>query len=121
MLKLMNSAMMPTEGRYTLKRITEGAFAEILKTAESFESSIGYQQTADYIEKISGVKVPVSRNPTTLADGDYMLIIKLAYRVADPATKGQPQPEDYEFFLASYAEWEYKNSVDLSETETIRK
>lgn len=105
MLKLMNSAMMPQPGRYMLQKISVGLFAQILSDANGdFESYIGYPQTAEHISCLAGVIVPVSREPTRLADGDEILVCKLAYRVADPSTKGQPVPEEFEYFLVRYQE-----------------
>jgi hypothetical protein len=103
MHKLLNSAMMPVEGFYQLQRVTSEKFAEWLR-AEPFESYIGYPDTARLIEQIAGVKVPLSREQTTLADGDVLLICRLKYRVQIAADKGNftPKREDFEFFVCHY-------------------
>jgi len=103
MIKLMNSAMMPVCGIYTLRQMSRNAFVTYLRDNE-FESYIGYPDTARLIEEISGVAIPVSRAQTTLEDGDVMLIAKLKYRVNNPHQKGRftPSMDDFEFFHAMY-------------------
>jgi len=102
-IKLMNSAMMPTEGHYQLSRLSRDMFVSILRDAGQCDSYVGYEQTAQFVERISGVKVEVSRRQTTFADGDRALIVRLAYRVPDATTKGAPVDEnEYEFFLVRY-------------------
>lgn len=105
MVRLMNSAMMPQEGRYTLSSLSESVFAAEVRAASlsgRLRSYIGYPQTANYVSYISGVEIPTSRSMTTLDDGDRMLIIKLKYRTEDPASKGQPVDPDFDFFGADY-------------------
>src|SRR3990167_3913049 len=99
MIKLMNSAMMPQPGKYELERLTREQFAHILMDNAPVDSYIGYPQTAEFVERISGVPVAVSRRQTFLVDGDRVLVVKLAYRPQDASSKGQPVNEDdYEFF-----------------------
>lgn len=101
---LLNSAVMPQPGTYILREISTGEFVQLLQERRSnLASYIGYPQTADYIKEISGVNVIVSRDPTVLADGDEMLIIRLAYRLDAPERKGQPLPEDWQFFHCTYS------------------
>ena len=102
-VKLMNSAMMPTPGSYQLMALTRDQFVGILRDSGQCDSYIGYPQTAGFVERISGVKVAISRRQTTMEDGDRVLVIRLAYRVPDANTKGAPVNEaDYEFFLVQY-------------------
>ncbi len=103
MYKLMNSAMMPAPGEYNLAQVTANEFCAIL-AAVKFDSYIGYQDTADFIQRISGVRVAVCRDATVVADGDTMLIIKLKYRVQNPGDKSKfvPADSDYEFFICKY-------------------
>ena len=106
MIRLMNSAMMPAEGSYILGRISTHEFADRVQLAAAvgtLRSYIGYQQTAEQVRALTGVEIPVSREQTMLEDGDEMLIVKLAYRVQDPALKGQGVSADaFEFFHAVY-------------------
>lgn len=105
MYRVMNSAMMPQEGQYTCVRITPDEFSKLMRN-HAILSYIGYQTTADHIEQLSGVKVRVTRDQTTLDDGDVMLVCKLKYRLPDPTKKANPNfapdPEDYEYFRIGY-------------------
>ena len=104
---LLNSAMMPDEGLYILQRVSREFFAELIADAHrrgNLRSYIGYPETAQHIEQISGVPIPVNRAATQLPDQALIAVCKLKYRVSDPATKGRLQPgdEDYEYFVATY-------------------
>lgn len=102
--KLLNSAMMPGAGRYHMVELSKEEFVRQLQ-AGPFESFIGYPDTAAFLERISGVSVPVNRGQTALEDGDVMLIVRLKYRVTSPGDKGKftPTDEDYEFYRAEYS------------------
>jgi Domain of unknown function (DUF1874) len=102
MNKLMNSAMMPSDGHYFRRMVTQAEFVAAM--AEGFESSIGYPATAQFLERISGRSVPLSREETTVEDGDKLLICKLKYRLQNPGNKRDhaPRDEDYEFIIAEY-------------------
>jgi hypothetical protein len=66
----MNSATMPKEGFYNLTGITQGGFMRTLKRAyqdQRLASWLGYQQNADYIEKHTGIKLPLTRQQTEIA------------------------------------------------------
>ena len=104
---LLNSAIMPDEGLYILRRVSREFFAELIADADrhgELQSYVGYAETAQHIEKISGVPIPVNRAATQLPDQALLAICKLKYRVSDPGTKGKIQPgdEDYEYFVATY-------------------
>jgi len=104
---LLNSAMMPDEGLYVLRRVSREFFAELIADAHrrgNLRSYIGYPETAQHIERISGVPIEVNRSATQLPDQALIAICKLKYRVGDPGTKGKIQPgdEDYEYFIATY-------------------
>lgn len=99
----MNSAMMPQPGHYELVALSREQFVGILRDAGTVDSYVGYPQTAEFVQRISGVQVEVSRRPTVLEDGDRVLVVKLAYRPQDAGSKGAPVNEnDYEFFLIRY-------------------
>lgn len=103
MIKLMNSAMMPQVGHYDLVKITQEEFVSALRDSGQCNSYVGYEQTAKFVERISGVKVEVSRRPTILSDGERVLIIKLDYRLQVASTKGALIDEDnYEFYAMRY-------------------
>ena len=107
MVLLLNSAVMPTEGIYTLKRISQGTFRTTLQEASatgSLQSYIGYPETARLIEQITGIEIEVTREQATLASGDIMLIVKLRQRVANPADKDTLQLSigDFEFYQCDW-------------------
>jgi len=102
---LLNSAVMPQPGTYTLERLTAQQFAAEVQAAAAapeLVSHIGYNQPAAHIFGLTRVDPPIDRSPCFPHDGDVLLICRLPYRVADPATKGQPQPQDWEYLRAKY-------------------
>lgn len=107
MILLLNSAVMPVEGMYTLQRISETTFKKELQNAaatSNFKSYIGYPETARLIEQITSIVVEVSREQATLTPGDTMLIVKLRQRIVDPADKEPVQfsIDDFEFFRCDW-------------------
>ena len=107
MILLLNSAVMPNVGVYTLRQISAETFKVVLQQAaetNNFKSYIGYTETANLIEQISGVTVEVSREQATLTPGDTMLIVKLRQRVANPADKEtlQLSIDDFEFLRCDW-------------------
>ena len=107
MILLLNAAVMPNEGHYTFKRISDTEFRTLLLDAaasDNFRSYIGYSETARLIENMTGVEIPVSREQATLAPGDVMLIVRLRHRVADPSTKMTlaPSIDDFEFYRCDW-------------------
>ena len=106
LVRLLNSAMMPRHGWYDYRPCQSDTFVTAVKNAHAagaLRSYIGYEQTAKMIEDMTGVPIPVSREQTPVNVGDMLLICKLAYRVGDPKTKGQPMPADFEFGVAHFA------------------
>ena len=117
MIHLLNSAVMPTEGIYTLKRISENEFQTVLQEADAtgnFRSYIGYPETARMIEQLTGVEIAVSREQAELTPGDVMLIVKLRHRIQDLSNIStyQPSLEDLEFFICH---WQPLTEGGLSE------
>ena len=107
MILLLNSAVMPIEGVYTLKRISEAKFRKVLQDAsatDNFQSYIGYPETARLIQQYTGVEIEVSREQAELAPGDVMLIVKLRHRIqnlSDISTY-QPSLDDLDFFICHW-------------------
>ena len=104
MVLLLNSAMMPTEGVYTLKRISKSKFQELLQEAAAtgdLQSYIGYPKTADLIQQLTGIEIDVSREQAELTTGDVMLIVKLRHRIQDLSdiSTYQPSIADLDFFV----------------------
>ncbi len=62
-------------------------------------SRIGYPETAALIEAVTGWRPPISRETSPLEPGDVAYVVRLRYRVANPARKGEPtgaRLEDWE-------------------------
>ena len=107
MILLLNATVMPSEGVYTLKKISKAEFRTCLRAASAtgnFKSYIGYPETARILEDLTGVTVEVNRQQAVLKSGDVMLIVKLCQRVADPANKGTLELSmgDLEFYSCDW-------------------
>ena len=100
---LMNSTMCPAEGTYVVEKITPEIAKQLVQKADKVESYIGYPQTAEYMSRVLGIAVPVNRGETVLHNGDTVIVCKLKYRVANPATKGEGvNEEDFEWWKMTY-------------------
>ena len=97
-LILMNSAVITKSGTYVAIEITPDEARDIVRKSQELGreiiSYVGYEQTAEYMSKTLGIDVPLNRGQVDLQKGDIMLVCKLKYRVANPATKGAPVSED---------------------------
>ena len=105
-IHLVNSAVMPSlEGVYCVHQTTETQFAKLLIGAfkdGNLRSYIGYEQTAQHIEKITGVKIEVRREQCVVDDNDMLAIIRLNHRPA-VEDKGKPIDENqFEYAVAHY-------------------
>lgn len=112
---LINAAMVPNPGTFRYRQISADAAAQWLAVyGDIAVSYIGYPQTAEHLETLwcesqennwmrgpddPPLRVALNRAKTTMVAGDEALVCKLAYRVLDPATKGQPQSSDWEYGL----------------------
>lgn len=103
---LMNSAMMPQAGYYAMVQATPAQIARVLlllRGEATIESYIGYQQNADILSRIIDRPVPLSRAETRFSDDALAVVMRLRYRLNNPATKGQSVPDNsFEFFLVCY-------------------
>lgn len=101
----MNSAMMPTEGKYTCKRINSTQFKNIFLHAQlhgKIVSSVAYPEIQNVVGKQLGIEIPIDRDKglTKLDDISLILVVKLKYRVPSER-KGHrlgSKFDDYEFF-----------------------
>lgn len=110
-VRLMNSAMMPSDGHYRKLVIPVEMFISEFRlyTKErkfGWESYIGYPETARVLSELLGVDVPVSRAETILDCGDVMLVARLKYRInpADKATNRSQSVDDFEFSIVLFSE-----------------
>ncbi len=116
MIYLLNSAVMTTPDlTYRPRAISEDEFVSRYLQAvyeQRLRSYIGYPATAQHIEKVSGVRPNVTRDPMpTLKAGDTLLICKLHYRLPDPRAKSDARfqqglkGDDYEYWLVAVSEF----------------
>ena len=84
---ILNSAVIINPGTYEYFRIEikEAAFWLV---AYKWQSCIGYQETADALEALTGQEIPVNRTQIKMEVGDEALIFRLTKRVSDPGNKG---------------------------------
>ena len=104
---LLNSAMMPATGTYRLRELSRDEWVRAIQTAaqeESIQSYIGYPDTAKHVQEITELPIEVNRAEVTLDKAATLFIVKLKYRVTDPAQKGQfaPSDADYVYYVAQY-------------------
>jgi len=95
---------MPKPGTYTLRELSKSEYSNLVKAAieaGNYVSNIGYPQNADIIERLTGYRVEVTRNPTDIAPGDELLIMRLAYRT-DGYKGRRVRLEDFEFYHCQY-------------------
>ena len=104
-IRLLNAAVMPREGKYSLIRLDPDDFAYLVRRLRPV-SYIGYRNCQDMIESLCDVPIELCRESTPVEDGDTLLICRLKYRVGNPAVKGfvQATVDDYEFFFCVYRE-----------------
>ena len=107
---LLNSAVMPQAGTYSLEKYEAETWKTELKAAINdkvdFQQYIGYQSTLTFVEHLIGKSLgEVSWEKTELEDGDIIFVIRLKYRAA-PHERKEDAPDiyDFEFFMGRY--WE---------------
>lgn len=95
---LLNSAVITSPGTYHYHLVTADDAARWIQ-AGGWVSKIGYPATADHIRDLSGIRPELSREVVAMQPGDEALVVRLKYRIADPALKKthQPGPEDWEY------------------------
>lgn len=115
MIHLLNAAVMPQAGFYELQRISLATFTEEVSEAaadENFKHYIGYQNTLELIESLTGVDLgKINVDQTELADGDIFYVARLRRRVS-PASKRVAtrsdadalEISDFDFFRGKYAD-----------------
>lgn len=107
---LLNTAVMPQAGTYSLRKYEEDTWKAELKAAINdgvdFQQYIGYASTLTYVEHLIGKSLGEANwDKTELKDGDFIFVIRLDYRVL-PYEKKEDDPDisDFEYFIGRY--WE---------------
>ncbi len=102
-LYVLNSAVMPKDGKYTRIQICKEEAAKLLQEADEIVSSISYPEVCKILSEISGVNVPLDEEKKmTLLQEDicHILVAKLRFRIKSER-KGIDRitdVEEYEFF-----------------------
>jgi hypothetical protein len=80
-LALLNTSIVTSDGSYRLTTISPGDARDMaqayLHRGEGIESYIGHQSTADMMNKILGIPVPVSRDLFSQQRSQHALVFKL--------------------------------------------
>jgi hypothetical protein len=85
---LLNSAVLPA-GAYGIYRYTAATVEELRAyVGQPYVSRIGYPETAEVIERWTGVRPALSHETSPLAVGDTAMVVRLRHRV-DPRDKGR--------------------------------
>jgi len=79
---------------------------EIVKRAKKIESYIGHESTAKLLTELLGVEIPYNRAMYKPNYDDYALVVRLKKRLQKPEDIKDIKPEDIEFRLVLYAEFE---------------
>jgi hypothetical protein len=95
---ILNSAVITSPGRYSY-RLVGVEEARAWARRGDFISAIGYEETAQALSSILGVKVPAQRIEVRMEPGDEALVFRLRVR-PEPGTKGNLGQD----FLAQNAE-----------------
>lgn len=97
---LLNSAVITAPGTWTYRVVSEAeARAWLRAHGPTAQSRIGYPATADHVAGLSGLpwRPALSREPSVMAVGDEALVVRLPYRLPDPASKGSHKPVAWEY------------------------
>jgi hypothetical protein len=93
---LMNSAVIP-EGCYGSYAYESATVDELKRIIRHAESRIGYDATADQIERWTGYRPEIRRDSCALAVGDVAYVVRLRYRIQDPREKHFQRPAEDQF------------------------
>jgi hypothetical protein len=105
-MKLLNSAVITEAGIYAAQKITKEQFITIIELyykENDLESFIGYKQNLDLLKKWTGIEFEFNRQMMVLDKADELLVMKLKFRLDNPATKGKEVDEDdFEFLIIKF-------------------
>lgn len=94
---VLNSSVLTTPGRYSYRLVDENE-ARAWLAAGPWESRVGYPATAEEVSRLSGgAQCPLSREPHRMEPGDEALVVRLPYRLHDPAMKKEHIPVEWEY------------------------
>ena len=85
---ILNSAVITSPGRYEYFHISPEEAKNWLQKG-GYLSTIGYPETADALELMTGISVAVNRQQITMQPGDEALVFRLTKRLNLPENKGK--------------------------------
>jgi hypothetical protein len=88
---ILNSSVITAPGRYHYFLIDEEVATRWLYEG-GWESTVGYQETAEALSELTGVTIPVNRKTIIMIDGDEALVFRLVFPQGfrpDPLQKGK--------------------------------
>ncbi len=103
MKAILNAAVIPGPGRYFYRIVSRReAVAWLARNGARAVSYIGYTRTVEHVQELCGIRFPLSRERIAMKPGDEALVVRLSYRVPDPASKASNAPvpdENWEYGL----------------------
>jgi len=85
---ILNSAVITTPGLYSYHLITIDEMINWLQQG-NWISTIGYPETANVLEKLSGFPISVNRIQIRMEKRDEALVFRLTQRIQDVREKGK--------------------------------
>lgn len=100
-IRLANTTIATGEGRYTNRKIDLFEARELVASADTVESAIGHESTAQILSTLLGIPVEVNRTQDSQAIGEAWLCFKLAIRGEEGRiyTAKEIAEIGYDFFL----------------------
>jgi len=109
-VRLTNSSVMPRPGNYQCREIPEAEFSEHLVAfwrAGLVTSYVGYPANQLHIHRLTGIEVPLNREPTELEPGDWMLCMKMAYELQEEMRKRPTKDKTMWQYRDGPRSWKY--------------
>ena len=85
---ILNSAVITAPGIYNYHHIT-AADALLWLHEGGWESTTGYEETAEALQRISGIEIPCNRKQIVMNVDDEALVFRLTKRLITPDDKGK--------------------------------
>lgn len=85
---ILNSAVITAPGHYTYAHITAAEAFSWLHEG-GWISTVGYPETCEALQRISGIEIPCNRKQITMNVGDEALVFRLTKRLIVPENKGK--------------------------------
>ena len=79
-LAILNTSIITSVGTYKLENISLGCAKAEVNAAESIDSAVGHQSTAEILSGLIGVDIPMNRQNFAQVVGQKALVFKLKGR-----------------------------------------